>query len=86
METLEAIHSRCSVRDFTDQTVPEELLRQVLQAATSSASGGNVQPWAFVVIQDPSDDQALRDFLHRACLRYAAELKERVASDKPNGP
>jgi nitroreductase len=60
LETLEAIHSRRSVRDFTDEPVPEELLRQVLQAATSAASGGNVQPWAFVVIQDPSHVRALR--------------------------
>ena len=27
-----------------------------------------------------SDDQALREFLDQACLQYAAELKERVAS------
>jgi len=27
-----------------------------------------------------SDDQALRDFLDKACLRYAAELKERITT------
>lgn len=27
-----------------------------------------------------SDDEALREFLDQACLQYAAELKERVAS------
>jgi nitroreductase len=60
VETLEAIYNRRSVRDFTEEPVPEELLRQVLQAATSAASGGNVQPWGFVVIQDPAHAQGLR--------------------------
>lgn len=60
METLEAIHSRRSVRAFTRDPIPEDLLRQVLQTAASAASGGNVQPWGFVVIQDPGRLQALR--------------------------
>jgi len=60
LETLKAIHNRRSIRDFTDQPLPEELLRQVLQAAISSASGGNVQAWAFLVIQEPSHVRAVR--------------------------
>ncbi|MFQ5855879.1 MAG: nitroreductase family protein [Anaerolineae bacterium] len=59
METLEAIHSRRSVRAFTDEPVPEELLREVLQAAAGAASSGNIQPWGFVVVQDSHRLQAL---------------------------
>ena len=33
-----------------------------------------------------SDDQALRDFLDRACLGHAAELKQRVTCVKSNDP
>ena len=51
MDTLEAILTRRSVRAFTAQAVPEELLRQVLQAGAASASGGNVQAWDFVLVQ-----------------------------------
>jgi nitroreductase len=60
VETFEAIHSRRSVRAFTEEPIPGDLLRQVLRAATSAASGGNVQPWAFVVIQEASRVGALR--------------------------
>lgn len=60
METLEAIHSRRSVRAFTEEPIPEELLRQALQAAAAAASGGNVQPWGFVLVRDPHRLQALR--------------------------
>jgi len=60
METLEAIHSRRSVRAFTEEPIPEELLRQALQAAAAAASGGNVQPWGFVLVRDPQRLQGLR--------------------------
>jgi nitroreductase len=60
METLEAIHSRRSVRAFTPEPVPEELLRQVLQSGAASASGGNVQPWGFVLVRAPERLAALR--------------------------
>lgn len=60
METLQAIHSRRSVRAFTDQPIPEDLLREVLHAAAGAPSGGNVQPWGFVVLRDPHRLKALR--------------------------
>jgi nitroreductase len=60
METLEAIHTRHSVRAFTEEPVPEELLHQVLKAAAASASGGNVQPWGFVLVRDSQRLQALQ--------------------------
>lgn len=60
METLEAIHSRRSVRAFTEEPVPEETLRQVLQAGVSAPSGGNVQPWGVVVIRDDRRLRAMR--------------------------
>lgn len=60
METLEAIHSRRSVRAFTEEPIPEDLLCQVLQAAATAASGGNVQPWGFVLVRDPRRLRALR--------------------------
>ena len=60
METLEAIHSRHSVRSFTEEPVPKTLLRQVLEAAMRSAIAGNVQPWGFVLVREPHRLKALR--------------------------
>jgi nitroreductase len=60
METLQAIQSRRSVRAFSEEPIQEESLRQILEAATSAASGGNVQPWGFVVVRNPRRLQALR--------------------------
>jgi nitroreductase len=60
METLEAIHTRRSVRAFTRELVPDEVLRQVLEAGAKSASGGNVQPWGFVLVRSPERLAGLR--------------------------
>jgi nitroreductase len=60
METLEAIHSRRSVRAFTPEPVPHDLLRQVMEAGVASASGGNVQPWGFVLVTRPERLAGLR--------------------------
>ena len=49
MELFEAIHSQRAVRRFSDEPVPDELIRKVLDSAIRAPSGGNRQPWSFVV-------------------------------------
>jgi len=51
METLEAILTRRSVRRYTGQDVPEELIQKILAAAMSAPSAGNEQPWHFIVVR-----------------------------------
>jgi len=43
---------RRSCRDFTDEPVPREMILELLEAARWSPSGGNLQPWRFVVVHD----------------------------------
>ena len=52
MEVMEALLTRRSIRQFENRPVPEELIRQVLEAAMMAPSAGNAQPWQFVVIND----------------------------------
>jgi nitroreductase len=60
MDTLEAILTRRSVRAFTPEPVPGEMVRDVLQAGAAAPSGGNVQAWGFVVIRSPERLAGLR--------------------------
>lgn len=60
METLDAIFTRRSVRAFTAEPLPDEMLRQVLLAGAASASGGNVQPWGFVLVRSAGRLAGLR--------------------------
>jgi albonoursin synthase len=59
VETLEAIHTRRSVRAFTRDPLPDELLDRLLRAGAASASGGNVQAWGFVLVRHPARVAAL---------------------------
>jgi nitroreductase len=51
MELHEAIKGRRSVRKFKPQTVPEEALNRLIEAAVQAPSAGNTQPWEFVVVK-----------------------------------
>lgn len=52
MEAMEAILSRRSIRKYTSQPVPEELVNKLLEAAMAAPSAHNRQPWHFVVINE----------------------------------
>ena len=47
-----AIFERRSVRNFKEDPVPEPLIRRVLEAGRFAPSGGNCQPWKFIVVPD----------------------------------
>ena len=61
MDVLEAIHKRRSIRSFTDQSVPMDILYQILEAGICAPSAGNMQPWEFVIIKDPVAKRKLVD-------------------------
>lgn len=52
MELFEAIHSQRAIRRFNNEPVPDELVRKILDAAIRAPSGGNRQPWSFIVVTD----------------------------------
>jgi nitroreductase len=52
MDCLEAIRTRRSIRAFTQEQVPDEQLRKIIEAGMYAPSAGNQQPWQFVVITD----------------------------------
>ena len=66
---LANISSRRSVRDFSDEAVPIELITNAVKAAASAPSGANKQPWHFVVVNDP---------LIKKEIRIAAEKEEKA--------
>ena len=53
MNTLDAILTRRSCREFTDQPIESEKLHQLLEAAMSGPSCVNSQDWSFVVVTAP---------------------------------
>jgi iodotyrosine deiodinase len=66
---LALMKKRRSVRDFSRETVPRDLIEKAISAASLAPSGANQQPWFFAVISNPE---------HKARLRVAAEIEEKA--------
>ncbi|MFB0521727.1 MAG: nitroreductase family protein, partial [Desulfatiglandales bacterium] len=56
---METIAKRYSVRGYQDKSVEKEKILRIIEAARLAPSTSNVQPWRFVVVEDPG----LRDAL-----------------------
>jgi len=56
MTVTEALRRRTSIRAFLSTPVPESLLREILDVARYSPSGGNLQPWKLVVVAGAERD------------------------------
>jgi nitroreductase len=52
VDLFDAINTQRAVRRFKPDAVPPEAVSRVLAAATRAPSGGNSQPWSFVVLRD----------------------------------
>ena len=81
METLKAILTRRSIREYTSETVPDELVQKLLTAAMQAPSAGNQQPWHFVLVTERSQLNALADVLRHGQSLRAAPLGIVVCGD-----
>lgn len=71
LELSEAINKRRSIRKFKSDTVPSELITEIIEAARLAPSGTNIQPWRFVIIKSQAKREALSSatilpFVHQA--------------------
>lgn len=77
-EFREELESRRSIRDFSSEAVPMEVLDECIRAAGLAPSGANRQPWTFVVVTDP----AIKRKLRLAAEEEERELYNRRISDE----
>jgi nitroreductase len=72
-EFLASMQARRSIRRFSDEPVPWELVENALRVAGTAPSGAHQQPWTFVVVSDPETKGRLRE---------GAEAEEREFYDR----
>jgi nitroreductase len=53
MECIEALKTRRSVRAYTGEPVPREVIEDIIDCGRLAATAINIQPWEFVVVTDP---------------------------------
>ena len=64
----EEMNRRRTVRDFSPEPVPAEVIEELVRAASTAPSGAHRQPWTFVAVSDPEIKRRIR---------VAAEREER---------
>jgi iodotyrosine deiodinase len=68
-DLLDRLRTRRSVREFSSDPIPLDVVRNAIACAAQSPSGANKQPWTFVLVTDSELKQRIRD---------AAEEEERT--------
>jgi nitroreductase len=64
----DALVRRRTVRQFSPEPIPEQVLVDAIRAAASAPSGAHQQPWTFVLVTDPA---------LKVRIREAAEIEEK---------
>ncbi|MCF0191285.1 MAG: nitroreductase family protein [Marinilabiliaceae bacterium] len=53
-EAVQNIMTRTSIRDYTNDSVGDDIVETILRAAMAAPSAGNKRPWAFIVVRNVS--------------------------------
>lgn len=81
---LAMMQRRRTVREFSDQPVPLDIIEAALAAAGTAPSGANLQPWHFVVVSGAETKRRIRIaaeaeekefYEHRASAEWLAALE-----------
>ena len=84
---FEIMYSLRSMRRLKSDPVSDDLVWKVLEAATRAPSGGNTQPWRFLVVRDPAAKAFLQERYKRGWDRYLqANLQAAAAVPVPPSP
>lgn len=90
MLTPKDFSARRSVRKYTDRIIPLETIHELIKCGISAATGSNMQPWGFVLIQDKKEIARLADLTKEYVLSnlgklpYLAQYEKWLQSPKMN--
>lgn len=77
---LEAIHTTRSMRRLEQRDIPDETLKEILDAAIRAPSGSNQQAWSFIVVKDQETKNQLQKIYASVAYQYF-ESGPRTISD-----
>jgi len=61
MDAIECMKTRRSVRVYQDKPVPREIIEDIVDCGRLAATAINIQPWQFIVVQDPGMRKKIAD-------------------------
>ncbi|MBT4249079.1 nitroreductase family protein [bacterium] len=57
---MNVMATRRSVREFSDEDIPDKVLENIIRTAMSAPSGANKEPWQFSVVKDKTVKKKIR--------------------------
>ena len=84
-EFLQTMEKRRTVRDFSNNELPIEIIKNCIKTAITAPSGANKQPWHFIIIKDPKVKSKIREaaekeekefYSHRATKEWLEDLNQ----------
>lgn len=82
---LEGMTTTRAIRRYKDEPIPEDVLRDMLWAATRAPSGSNRQPFRFVVLTDSDKAQQAKALIATSAQRFWAEKRANDRYDEGSG-
>lgn len=70
---LDWMNQRRTIREFSDQVIPEEVIENIIATASTAPSGAHKQPWTFCIVKNPEVKKQIR---------IAAEEEEKISYEK----
>lgn len=59
MSVIKQIHKHRSIRKYQPESIPEELITEILEAGIRTSSSGNMQTYSIIVTKDPDQKDKL---------------------------
>jgi nitroreductase len=82
MDVFDAIRTLLAVRAYQDKSIPEDLVRRIVEAGRLTGSGMNRQPWHFIVVRERETLRRLGALATSGSYVAQAPLAVVVATDK----
>lgn len=64
-ELFDLLNRRRTVREFSDENIPFEIIKKAILTAGTAPSGANLQPWRFVVVKNQDVKRKIREAAER---------------------
>ena len=82
---FETIHSLRAMRRLKPDPVPDDMIRQIIEAGTCAPSGQNLQRWSFLVVTDAEGKQFFGERYHYWLRNRFANYIESIDPDSSDG-
>lgn len=83
---FDVLYTTRAIRRFTADPVPSDAVRRIIEAGTQAPSGGNVQPWRFMVVRDPHVKAKLGAAYLKGFSEYSGRSAEQLRAEEDERP